>query len=970
MNSLFSRAALQVSLLYAVVAGLWLTFSDWLLAFFIPNPDQRLTLATYQGWVLVVVTTLLLYFLLNREHRRRDQLAKTLQESQRALSTLLSNLPGMAYRCRDDPNWTMEFVSEGCLALTGFQPVELIQNRKVSYRQLIHAEDQAGVGDEVRAALQVGQPYRLTYRIMTAAGEQKWVWEQGCGVDSLDGKSLALEGFIADITEQVLTHQMMEQRVEEQTHELSALLAISRNITATLELERLLDLILVQLKTVVDYTSASIWTVSGDELKYRAYRGPAPAEKVAQSATPLKISVIYPGWPDIQQPLIIPDIYADTSPAQTFRQGMGERLEVHLSYIRSWIGLPLLIKGQLMGMLGLSHGEPGYFSSQQVELVSNFAHQAAVAIENARLYSRTRRHADELETLLAIQQAITGPLDLEAVLQLIADAARRLTETKLSLVYLLEGDTLRLATLSGEHSPDIFVGYRVPVAQSVAGLTIESGQAIIVNDVAQDPRAYPDSVQRLRIHAYLTVPLISDVQPIGVLAVADKQSSALGADDERILTVLASGAVVGLENARLYQAEQERRREAERRRHVAENLGDILAILNSSRSLDEILDHIVAEAGQLLGSNAVAVYRLHRDTNLLRIQAARGLPADFMAAADIPVGQAAVGRAVLTRQPVAVSDIAALLSGDSDLALDLPRRELVTRLGNLYQAWLAAPLMVKDEIYGGILLYYPEPRLFSDEEIELAVIFSNQVALAIENSRFQAQLEQAAVAAERNRLARDLHDAVTQTLFSASLRAQVLPSVWERHPEEARRGLEELRQLTRGALAEMRTLLLELRPTALIETRLGELLRHLTEAVTGRTQIPITLTVEGDRVLPPEVQTALYRIAQESLNNIAKHAKASQASVTLRFIPSSPADTPEEQEEGVELCISDNGRGFDPSHIPPEHLGVRIMHERAEAIGAKIKIESQIGQGTQVTVIWQDEGRETEDAGPWTKDEG
>ena len=200
---------------------------------------------------------------------------------------------------------------------------------------------------------------------------------------------------------------------------------------------------------------------------------------------------------------------------------------------------------------------------------------------------------------------------------------------------------------------------------------------------------------------------------------------------------------------------------------------------------------------------------------------------------------------------------------------------------------------------------------------------------------------QEAVTADRTRLARDLHDAVTQTLFSASLTAEVLPELWEMDVDEAVRSTEELRQLTRGALAEMRTLLLELRPAALTQTRLSDLIKQLCEAFIGRSRLPITLSIEGDCQLPPEVQVAVYRIAQESLNNIFKYARATQVNVSLSLFP-----------DGLHFEICDNGIGFDMSTSKPTSLGLRIMRERAEAIGADYHISSTPGSGTCVEVIW------------------
>ncbi|MBN1581734.1 MAG: PAS domain-containing protein [Anaerolineae bacterium] len=366
------------------------------------------------------------------------------------------------------------------------------------------------------------------------------------------------------------------------------------------------------------------------------------------------------------------------------------------------------------------------------------------------------------------------------------------------------------------------------------------------------------------------------------------------------------------------------RKEEEKRRRIAESLRDILAILNSNRPLAEVLDYIVAQAGQLLGSQAVAIYRIDQESGQLALQAAQGLAEHDQLGKGTENGLYALQEAISVHRPVDVDEI------DPSSA---------------YRSLLAVPIAIKEEIYGGMLLYYADPHEFPADEIELAVLFGDQVALAIENARLRDEVGQAAVAAERSRLARDLHDAVTQTLFSASVIAESIPRIWDRYPDEARRGLEELQQLTRGALAEMRTLLLELRPAALIEKPLGELLRHLTEAVTSRTRVPIELAVEEEASLPPDVQVVLYRIAQEALNNVAKHAAASQVTVELHASPAQAT-----------LRVHDNGRGFDLDTIPPGHLGVGIMHERAESVGIAFKIDSRAGYGTEITAEWQVRG--------------
>jgi PAS domain S-box-containing protein len=200
---------------------------------------------------------------------------------------------------------------------------------------------------------------------------------------------------------------------------------------------------------------------------------------------------------------------------------------------------------------------------------------------------------------------------------------------------------------------------------------------------------------------------------------------------------------------------------------------------------------------------------------------------------------------------------------------------------------------------------------------------------------------------ERTRLARDLHDAVSQTLFSTSLIAEVLPRVWERNKEDGLKKLEEVRQQTRGALAEMRTLLFELRPAALADADLNDLLRQLAESVTGRARVPVALEVDGACEVPTDVKIALYRIAQEALNNIAKHSGASRAKVTLHC-----------RSDGIALDIIDNGHGFDMNREATGSFGLNNMKERAAQIGAALNISSNLDQGTEITVAWHDHAGE------------
>lgn len=165
--------------------------------------------------------------------------------------------------------------------------------------------------------------------------------------------------------------------------------------------------------------------------------------------------------------------------------------------------------------------------------------------------------------------------------------------------------------------------------------------------------------------------------------------------------------------------------------------------------------------------------------------------------------------------------------------------------------------------------------------------------------------------------------------------------------------MEELKQLNRGALAEMRTLLIELRPSALIESNFGDLLQQLAEAASGREGLPVEVEVNCDCTLPPDVHIGLYRITQEALNNIVKHARANQVSVMVACSHCGAEESNSVKPKEITLVVRDDGRGFDPDLIQPDQLGLNIMRERAEDIGARLRIKSDPGVGTMIEVIWQ-----------------
>ena len=268
------------------------------------------------------------------------------------------------------------------------------------------------------------------------------------------------------------------------------------------------------------------------------------------------------------------------------------------------------------------------------------------------------------------------------------------------------------------------------------------------------------------------------------------------------------------------------------------------------------------------------------------------------------------------------------------------------------QSFLLEPLWFQENLVGVLgLEFLDADRHLSANDIAVLENIGLDIAHIKMNAQLFEQTKVMIAVEERNRLARDLHDSVTQVLFAASLVAELLPQISRRDPQKAQESLLELRRMTRGALAEMRTLLLELRPAALVNTPLGDLLAQLAEAVTSRTNLPFRLFIERIPSLPEDVHIGFYRIAQESLNNVVKHANASQVSVSLSAAPLSSGVTGPLRFE-LKLVINDNGRGFAPEEPGSHQMGLGIMRERAVAIHAALSVNSQPGEGTTVTASW------------------
>ncbi|HEU5098302.1 MAG TPA: GAF domain-containing protein, partial [Roseiflexaceae bacterium] len=581
---------------------------------------------------------------------------------------------------------------------------------------------------------------------------------------------------------------------------------------------------------------------------------------------------------------------------------------------RSVLCLPIIRQSQLVGMLYLENNlVAGAFTSTTLTALEVLAAQAAIALDNARLYADLQRENAERQRA---EEKYRGIFEhaIEGIFQSTPAGEYLVANPALAHMLGYDSPTELIATIS-----DIRAQLYVNPEDRVAFEQRLEEQGSIQGFEAE---VYRKDRSRIWIST-------------NARAVRDR--------DGHIRYY--EGTIEDITERK--QAEDELKRHREQLEQlVGERTRELSTLLETSNTialtleLQPLLRVVLEQLRAVVHYTGATIFLLERE-DLIVLGHNGPLSAEQIAQLRLPAAQTVSYQLVRHRGgPVIVDDLRA----DSSEARAY-RESAQVGLDAVFQyarSLLVVPLIVRERLIGIVRIESDQPDFYTERDAQLALAFANQAAAAIENARLYDQARELATVEERARLARELHDAVTQTLFSASMIAAALPAAWKQSPDKALRGVEELRRLTHGALAEMRTLLLELRPAALAEKPLGELLRSLCTAVTSRTRIPIALKVEGDALLAPEVQVALYRITQEALNNIAKHATASQVRITGRCEP-----------ERVELHIADDGRGFEPGAVAPGSLGLGIMRERAAGIGATLRVESTPGAGTAVRVEWQ-----------------
>jgi len=701
--------------------------------------------------------------------------------------------------------------------------------------------------------------------------------------------------------------------------EAEAMRDVMSALAAAGDLKQTLQAILVNLHTVIEYDQASLYLVEENERFVfsekdvlvqrsvgRAFDRENPlVEAMCQSRRPLRIGDIqkdvrFEGWPEVET-------------------------------VRAWLGAPLFAADEMIGFISLGSLNPHAFSAEDSERLGDFADQVAQVIDRAWQNEQTLRRTDELDVLssvsLALGQAEADENPLSSVLDQIAHFSGARDGV------FLAPDRLETALIVRASLDERTLGLDFPSQWDLLWGVYISGEPTVIQDFSQAlDREQRKDLGRLFNHARsaLLVPVRSGANTFGVLGFGFDGKRQITAEDVRLCSAIAEIAAASLRRSVMLESLE---KQIDIRTQHLTTLYDINAIASEPLELNDVLKRVMEITLESMNGQAGALHFLDEKQHafVLAVQTHLG-PELAEALHELPAKQNFWSRLASSTSPIVINDTFS--------EVNLP-----PEFARLYQAghraFIGAPIRAKGQVLGLLSLFDRSILDYTIEDITLFMTISDQIGSLIERSRLVKQAEIAAVVQERQRLARELHDSITQLLYSQVLFSGAgLKVLGSADSSTLETHLERINQTALQALKEMRLLVYQLRPSDYLDEGLAGALRRRLDSVEKRTGMNAQLVIEGSLSLDEAVEMAIYRIAEEALNNILKHSEASHVTVLLQAA-----------NNHVILEITDDGVGFEPRSAKTSGgMGLGNMVERAAALGGQVEITSEPGKGTCIRV--------------------
>jgi len=722
------------------------------------------------------------------------------------------------------------------------------------------------------------------------------------------------------------------QHLQAENERLRAVNRLSQQVSASLNIEQVLDAVLAQIAQMLSFDSATLLLVEEDRLRAVAARG-FSSEAVALNVYPR--SSQNSAWRVVQQktPLVIADV--QTVAGWENRHGIEK--------IRAWMGVPLIAKEEVVGVLTLDSHRPNTYSPADADLIFGLSHQIAIAVENASLFERVKTQRDQMSKLQALNQAIGSILDLDTLLQVLMEQIAHMLGSRRCSLWLFDetGKEAVVRAWYGVQTPDDrtitrFDVVRHPIIQKM----LTGNQPLILDRVTPDLQetVWSDSSSALSL---LVMPLRGKEKNIGFIVTDNTEKrEAFLADRLTLAMNAANQAALSIENARLFgqiQRYSQDLKEAVIARTVhLTAVNEISRAISSIVTMDELFDKVTRLISELFNQARVSVAL--RTGNYLTLQ--RTYDGE-LEANTVPENH---------RLPIRREHILGrvLLSGEADFIETVETAELY-RLKACHEApttALVVPLTIGGKTIGVIVVQSRSWLASQQQDMETLQALASQVAVAMENARLLQKSREMATIQERTRLARDMHDGIAQNLAYLLLQVDRALSMVESGSPKLESQLENISSVIAQNIEELRRHIFNLRPIGLEGGSVYKVFRQMAGEFTDRFGIQTHFETSGPEIdLRPEVESSLYRILQEALSNIHRHARCTEVWLSLKT----------SADGMVVLSIRDNGVGFDPARISRRFfryhgLGLISMQERVRNLGGTLTIDSAPGKGTRILV--------------------
>ncbi|MFM8323159.1 MAG: GAF domain-containing protein, partial [Chloroflexota bacterium] len=731
---------------------------------------------------------------------------------------------------------------------------------------------------------------------------------------------------VADSLAVMIQNARLHRAAQQRQRETEVMRDVMAALASAGDLKGTLEALLVHLHGLIHYDRAGLFLVDENQRFAPAERHDPTAAAGEPGAAETYPAVFPENDPLVAElrrlgrPLVVGDARADPRFAQW----------PELRKMRGWLGAPLLAGGEMLGFLSLGSLRRSAYSPEDAATMAMFAEQVSQVLQRAWLGEQSQRRTEELEVLSSISSALGQAERDENTLAAIVEQLTRFLGAARGL--FLSPAPAGGALVAQASSPGELTGLSLVEDGGWLEAALERGQPATLGDTAEFLRQHP---ARLYERAFagaqsaLAIPLAADEITFGLLLFAFEARRRFTAPDLSLFRTVAELAAASLRRAVMLEALE--KQVSLRTQHLT-TLYHINALASEPRNLLALLEDILYVTVASMSGTAGTVHFLEQDERL-SLAAQNGLPSEQLPGLEaLPAGLPFWQAVLASQSPLVVAE----LDGEAGAPEALRRAG-----GAVGPAYLAAPIRAKNQALGVLSLFGRTIQDYSIEDITLFMTVADQIGSLMERSRLIKQAEVAAVVQERQRLARELHDSVTQLLYSQALFSGAALKVLRKGDQGlAEQHLARIEQAAQQALKEMRLLVYELRPSDELDEGLVGALERRLNAVEKRTGINARLVHDPLPRLPHSLEMGLYRIAEEALNNTLKHAHAATVGVWLLC-----------DGQALRLEVADDGRGFDPQvGGSAGGMGLANIHERAAALGGQVQILSAPGQGTRVLV--------------------